>query len=132
MVDIIKVRYLTEWIHRKKVKGYGFWSFVRKFDDKYGKNLMDTAAKTGIDAGKTAYKRAVQKTAETAGDLIGNIIVDKINLVGKTKSKGKKMKDKKYTDLQKKESKLLINWDCFKSFKSWILKNYNPSICSIW
>ena len=31
------------------------------FYDKYGKKLMDTAAKTGIDAAKTASKSVVQK-----------------------------------------------------------------------
>ena len=35
-------------------------------------------------------KRVVQKTAETAGDLIGNKIADKITWLGKTKSKEKK------------------------------------------
>ena len=67
-------------------KGYGFLSFARKCDDKYGKNLMDTARKTGIDAAKTASKRVVQKTAEATGDLIGNKIADKITSLG-TKSK---------------------------------------------
>ena len=33
------------------------------------KKLIDTATKTGIDAGKTASKRVVQKTAEAKGDL---------------------------------------------------------------
>ena len=33
---------------------------------------MDTATKTGFDAGKTASKRVVQKTAEATGDFIGN------------------------------------------------------------
>ena len=47
-------------------------SFARKFGDKYGKKLMDNAAKTGIDATKTTSKRVVQKTAEATGDLIGN------------------------------------------------------------
>ena len=44
---------------------------------------MDTAAKTGIDAVKTASKRVVQKTAEASGDLIGNKIADKITSLGK-------------------------------------------------
>ena len=47
-------------------------SFARKFGDKYGKKLGDIATKTGIDAAKTASKQVVQKTAEAAGDLIGN------------------------------------------------------------
>ena len=39
-----------------------FLSFARKFGNKYGKNLMDTATKTGIDAAKTASKRVVHKS----------------------------------------------------------------------
>ena len=50
---------------------------------------MDTATKIGIDAAKTASKRAVQKAAEAKGDLIGNETADKITSVGKTKSKEK-------------------------------------------
>ena len=41
------------------VKGYGFLSFARKFDDKYGKKLKDTATKSGMDTAKTASKRVV-------------------------------------------------------------------------
>ena len=66
------MRYSTEPKFRKYVKGYGFLSFARTFGDKYGKKLMDTATKTGIDAAKTASKRVVQETAEATGDLIGN------------------------------------------------------------
>ena len=50
---------------------------------------MDTAAKTGIDAAKTASKRAVQKTGEATGDLIGNKIADKITAIGKPEEKEK-------------------------------------------
>ena len=77
------MRYSLEPKYRKYVKGYSFLSFVRKFGDKYGKNLMDPASKTGIDAAKTASKRVLQKTAEATGDLIGNKIADKITSVGK-------------------------------------------------
>ena len=35
----------TEPRFRKYVKGCGFLSFARKFSDKYGKKLMDTATK---------------------------------------------------------------------------------------
>ena len=52
----------------------GFLSFVRKFGDTYGKKLMDTATKRGLDAAKTASKGVVQKTAEATRDLIGNKI----------------------------------------------------------
>ena len=34
------------------IKGYGFLSFARKFGDKCGKKIMNTATKTGINAGK--------------------------------------------------------------------------------
>ena len=50
---------------------------------------MDTATKTRIDAAKTTSKRVVQKTAEAAGDLIGNKIADRITSIGKPKEKEK-------------------------------------------
>ena len=84
------MRYSTEPIFRKYVEGYGFLSFARKFGDKCGKKLMDTATKTGIDAAKPSSKRIVQKTAEATGDLIGNKIADKITSVGKSKEKTNK------------------------------------------
>ena len=62
-------------------------SFARKFADKYGKKLIDTATKTGIDEAKTASKRVVQQTSEATGDLIGNEIADKIISIGKPKEK---------------------------------------------
>ena len=64
------MRYSIEPRFRKYVKGYGFLSFAKKFGSKYGKKLMDTATKTGIDAAKMASKRVVQKTAEAKGYLI--------------------------------------------------------------
>ena len=87
------MRYSTEPRFRKYVKGYGFLSFARKFGDKYGKKLMDTATKTEIDAAKTASKRVVQKTVEATRGLIGNKIADKIISLGKTKSKEKEEKE---------------------------------------
>ena len=62
--------YSTEPKYRKYVQEYGFLSFTRKFGDKYGKKLIDTATKPGIDSAKTASKRVVQNTAEATGDLI--------------------------------------------------------------
>ena len=50
------MRYLTESKYRKYVKGYNFLSFARKCGGKYGKKLMNTATKLGIDAAKTASK----------------------------------------------------------------------------
>ena len=46
------MRYSLEPKYRKYVQGYGFLSFGRKFGDKYGKKLMDTTTKIGIDAEK--------------------------------------------------------------------------------
>ena len=79
------MRYSTEPKYRKYGKGYGFLSFARIFGYKCGKKLMDTAMKTGINAAKTASKRAVHKTSEATGDLIGNKIVDTMTSVGKPK-----------------------------------------------
>ena len=62
-------------------------SFARKSGDKYGKKLMDTATKTGMDAAKILSKKVVQKTAEATGDLIGNKVGDKITSIGKPKEK---------------------------------------------
>ena len=67
-------------------------SFARTFGDKYGKKLMETETKTGIDAAKTAPKRVVQKTAEAAGALIGNKKADKITSVDKSKNEEKAKK----------------------------------------
>ena len=53
------MRYSTQPKFRKCVKGYGFLSFARTFGNKYGKKLIDTTTKTGIDAPKTASKRVV-------------------------------------------------------------------------
>ena len=100
------MRYSTEPRFRKYVKGYEFLSFPRKFGDQYGKKLMDTATKTGIDPAKTASKRVVQKIAEATGNLIGNKIADKITSIGKPKEK--KKKQKKFIFHQKKDNKLLM------------------------
>ena len=86
------MRYSSEPRFRKHVKGYVFLLFENKFGNKYGKKLMDTATKTGVDAEKTASKREVQKTAEATDDLIRNKIACKITSIGKPKEKTKKQK----------------------------------------
>ena len=72
------------------VKGYGFLSFAKSMgkslSNKYGQNLIDSAQKSTTDVIKTASKRAIQKTAEATGDLIGNKTADKITRVSKKKS----------------------------------------------
>ena len=72
------------------VKGYGFLSFAKNMgkdlSSKYGQKLLDSTKKSTTDAIKTASNRAIQKTAEATGDLIGNKIVDKITSVSKKSS----------------------------------------------
>ena len=51
---------------------------MRNLSNRYGKQLLDTATKTGLDALKTASKKVVDKAAEVARELIGNEIADKI------------------------------------------------------
>ena len=84
------MRYSIEPKYRKYIQGYGFLSFAKIFGDKYDKKLIDTAAKTELDAANTDSKRIDQKTAEAIGDLIGNKIADKITSLGKSKNKEKK------------------------------------------
>ena len=55
--------------------------------NKYSQKLLDSAKKSTIDVIKTASKRAMQKTSEATGDLIGNKIKDKITSVSKKSSK---------------------------------------------
>ena len=83
-------------------------SFARRFGDKYGKKLINSATKTKIDEAKTTSKRVVQKTAEATRDLIGNKITDKITSLGKKRVTKEKKKNKKYTYHQKNDTKLLM------------------------
>ena len=77
---------------------------IEKSSYKYGKKLMATAAKTGVDAAKTASKRVVQKTAEATRDLVGNKIADKITSLGKTKRKEKEDERQEiYIHLEKRQ-----------------------------
>ena len=84
------MRYSVEPSDKIYVKGYGFLSFAKSMgkslSNKYGQNLIDRAQKSTTDVIKTASKRAIQKTAEATGDLIGNKTADKITRVSKKKS----------------------------------------------
>ena len=77
---------------RRYVKGHGFLSFARilgthatkvtkNLNNKYGQRLTDSAKKSATDAFKIASKRAIQKTAEATGDLVGNTIANKITSI---------------------------------------------------
>ena len=108
------MRYSTEPKFRKYVKGYSFLSFARKFGDKCGKKLMDTATKAGIDAAKTASKRLVQKTAEATDDLIGNEIADKITYFNsQTKTKGKNKQSRRNLHSIRKNTRNLRSFKLF-------------------
>ena len=81
------MRYSTEPRDTIYVKGYGFLSFAKSMGKSlsniYGQKLLDSAKRFTADAIKTASKRAIPKTAEATGELIGNKIADKITSVSK-------------------------------------------------
>ena len=47
------------------------------------RNFLDCTKQSATGSLKTATKRAIQKTAEATGDLIGNKIADKITRISK-------------------------------------------------
>ena len=59
------------------VKNIGI-SISKNLSGKYNKKLLGHAKQSATNVFKTAPKRAIQKTAEAAGDLIGNKIANKI------------------------------------------------------
>ena len=119
------MRYSLEPRDRIYVKGCGFLSFAKNMgthankvakslSNKYSQKPLDSAKTSTTDAIKTASKRAIQKTTEAIGDLIGNKIADKIS-VSKKSAKELPNEDaeiataKKVTYLQKKDNKSLMN-----------------------
>ena len=74
------------------MKDYGFLSFAKNIgknlSNKYGQKLLDNGKKCATDTSKTVSKRAIQKTAEATGDLVGNKIADKITYIKKKTGKG--------------------------------------------
>ena len=74
------MRYSIDARDRIYVKGCGFLSFAKNMgkslSNKYVQKLLDSAKKSAADATKTASNRAIKKTAEATGDLIGNKITD--------------------------------------------------------
>ena len=93
----------------------------KNLSNKYGQKLLDKTSTA--DAIKTASKRAIQKTAEATGDLIGKKIADKITSASKkspTKLRSMELHSKELqneemeapkrdTYLHKKGNKLLMN-----------------------
>ena len=123
-MDIRKMRYSIEPKYRRYVKGYGFLSFAKNIgknlSNKYGQNLVDIDKKSATDALKTASKRAIQRTAEATGHVVGNNIADKITSISKKKKTSCKTTScsqikqimkyrKKDIYIHKKDNKLLMN-----------------------
>ena len=92
------MRYSIKPKDRIFVKGYGFVSFVKNMgthatkvaknlSNKYSQKLIDSTNKSTTYAIKSASKRVIQKTAEAAGDLIGNEIANKITSISQFQRK---------------------------------------------
>ena len=71
------MRYSTEPRTRKYVKRFEFLSFARNLSYKFGKKLIGTATKAGLDVAKPASKK-VYKTAEATEELTGQKMAQKI------------------------------------------------------
>ena len=113
------MRYSTQTRFRKCIKGYGFLLFAETFGNIYGKKLMDTATKTGMDVVKTTSKRVIQKTAEATGNLIGNKIADEMTSIGEPKQKEI---EEIYIPQEKKRQ--IIDDLRFFSYKNEIIKKF--------
>ena len=87
-------RYSTKPRARKYIKRYGLLSFARNLLSKYGKQLLDTARKTKLDALKTASVKVVHKASEATGEFTGNKIAEKI-------VKAKPVPDTNFRDFEK-------------------------------
>ena len=126
------MRYSRGPKYRKYVKGYGFLSFARKFGNKYGKKLMDTAIKTGTEAVKIASKWVVQKAAEAKEDLIGNKIADKTTSLGKTINKEKEEERQEICiPPEKWNTKILQTYQVQHTVKCLDLKKWGRSSWSV-
>ena len=72
------------------------------------KNFLIVLKKSTTDAIKTPSKRAIQKTTEATGDLIGNEIANKITSVSKNDDANSETEyQKEDTYFQKKGNKLV-------------------------
>ena len=80
------MRYLVQSRDQIFAKGYGFLFFAKNIDKNISKNLsgkcskklLDHAKQSATGAFNTTSKKAIQKTAEATGDLIGNKNANKI------------------------------------------------------
>ena len=97
------MRYSLEPHYRRHVQGQGFMSFARNIGNKYGKKylikaltlvsmkkkygkkILDNSLSAGKDFAKIEGKKVLTKSAEATGDLIGNIIADRITKIARNK-----------------------------------------------
>ena len=106
------MRYSIEPRERRYVKGYGFLSIAKSIcknlSNKYGQKLVDSAKISATDALKIASNRAIQKTAEASGNLVGNFIADK-QKVNHTQMQLAMKYQKKDIYFHKRDKRLLMN-----------------------
>ena len=69
LLEIEMTRYSIKPRTRTYVKGYGFLSFAINLPNKYGKKLLNTATKTGLDTLKTAPKKVAIKQLKQQVDI---------------------------------------------------------------
>ena len=74
-----------------------------KLSSKYGQKLLDSTKKSTADAIKTASKRAIQKTAEATGDLIGKKLLIKSQVFLKNHKKPSQNNEANYESEASKE-----------------------------
>ena len=74
------MRFSLEPKYRKYVQGYGFLSFAKKLEDKFGKKLMSTATKTGINAAKTFEDKYGKNLMDTAKKKKTGLMLQKLLL----------------------------------------------------
>ena len=100
--------YSVELRERRYVEAYGFLSFARNLNNKYGQKLIDSAKKSATDTFKIANKRAIQKTAEATGDKVKSY---SRKLANETHSNdvSKEIPKERYIYLQKKDKTLLMS-----------------------
>ena len=89
-------------IYRKCVEENGFLSIAKKCSDKYGKKLIDTATKTGIDAAKNCFQKGSSKNCRSYRRF-------NWKQQAKQKVKKKKMKQKKTRGLHTTREKTASN-----------------------
>ena len=91
---------------------------AKSVNNKYAQKLVDTAKTSATDELKIDGKKAIQKTVEASGDLVGNFNADKITSISKkpasephSNAASNKIKKERYIERQKrqKDKKLLMN-----------------------